>query len=121
MADNDPVVFDRASAELIRYVVREELGKVRNTARDHEPQRAASDQWVPFVNDYSGTIPACSVVRISTGSTAFETEATSGQRLIHVNQASTVFTSRYAVTWEREAPQGGNRRSGDPFRGVRLC
>jgi hypothetical protein len=103
---NEPVIFDRASAELLRRVVREELGKVRNTTDVKEAYGGGSDQWVPFVNDSSTTVPAFAIMRVSTGSTAFEADA-NGNRLIHCNQASTAFTRVYAVNAGQEVPSGG--------------
>lgn len=64
-------------------------------------------QWFPFRNDYAGTIPGRSVMRI-TGATTFSSEVGGGddQPILTCDQPNTTFYRQYAVCEANDVAQG---------------
>jgi hypothetical protein len=105
MADDELGILNRASFDVIKRVVQQELARVRNPfGSPQEAPRQSSDQWIPFINDNSGTCPAFAIMRVVTG---LYVETNTASRLIHCDQPSTTLATLYAVNAGQDVPTGG--------------
>ena len=94
---------ERDLKRIIQTVLRSE----RTPHFGHGSRQDGSDsiQWFPFRNDYSGTVPAKSIMRI-TGKTSFSSALGGGiddQAILTCDQPNTTFYRQYAVN----GPQDG--------------
>lgn len=101
---DDPVVFDRQSAELIKTTVLAEMARIKNRLLPEgiDTGRRSSDQWVPFINASSATIPERAIMAVI-GST-FDDETNT--QFLKVNKPSTNFCARHAVNGALESTAG---------------
>lgn len=103
---DDPVIFDRQSAELIKTTVLAEMARIKNRLLPEgiDTGRRSSDQWVPFINASSATIPERAIMAVI-GST-FDDQTNT--QFLKVNKPSTTFYRQYAVNGALESTAEGS-------------
>ena len=96
MAGNDPIVLTLASGELLRKIVRREMARVQNPVNAEllDFGRQSTDQWIPFTNGSTETMPANGIGAIAAG---FTYESEIANHCLSLTKPSTTWTTLYAV------------------------